>query len=265
MMEDTAMATRICPQCGVVNAANVKFCDGCGISLTQRLQVPTQVIAPPIPPAAAAIPAAPVRVLAPVGGQIAVSGTIKTGMPISPGLNLGDGGRYVIDKPLGKGGKGSIFLAHDTRVNNKPVVIKQMLPTFSTEEERLEAQTAFQEEMQTLAALSHPGIPAISDFFTQNNYHFIVQEFIDGQDLQKKLDAAKGKGLPEKQVLGWASQVLAVLAYLEDADPQVIHRDIKPANVVVGVGDRVRVVDFGVASHKFRVGTPAAGLHHTST
>src|ERR1035437_5563971 len=118
MMEDTAMATRICPQCGVVNAANVKFCDGCGISLTQRLQVPTQVIAPPIPPAAAAIPAAPVGVLAPVGGQIAVSGTIKTGMPISPGLNLGDGGRYVIDKPLGKGGMGSILDRKSTRLNS---------------------------------------------------------------------------------------------------------------------------------------------------
>ena len=160
---------------------------------------------------------------------------------------------------------GSIFLAHDTHVNNKPVVIKQMLPNFSTPQERVEAQASFLQEMKTLAAMSHPNIPTISDFFTQNNYDFIVQEYISGEDLQKKLDAAGGRGLPEKQVLGWVSQVLSVLVYLESLDPQVIHRDIKPANIVVDTNNRVRVVDFGVASHKFRVGSPVSGVNKTST
>ena len=264
------MATNTCPQCGAVNPAGSKFCDSCGISLTQRLQVPTHQIAPapPAPVNTPATPATPVPTAgmsAPLGGQVAASGTIKTGMALAAGITLGDGGRYVIDKPLGKGGMGSIFLAHDIRVNNKPVVIKQMLPNFSTEAERVEAEEAFQEEMKTLAAMSHPNIPNISDFFTQNNYHFIIQEFIDGEDLQKKLDAAGSKGLPEKLVLGWVSQVLSVLAYLENQDPQVIHRDIKPANIVVDANNRVRVVDFGVASHRFRVGTPAAGLNKAST
>jgi ABC-type branched-subunit amino acid transport system substrate-binding protein/tRNA A-37 threonylcarbamoyl transferase component Bud32 len=186
-------------------------------------------------------------------------------MPLAPGMSLGDGNRYVIDKSLGKGGMGSIFLAHDTRVNNKPVVIKQMLPSFSTNQERVEAEASFLEEMKTLAAMSHPNIPTISDFFTQNTYAFIVQEFISGEDLQKKLDAAGGKGLPEKQVLGWVSQVLSVLVYLEGLDPQLIHRDIKPANIIVDTGGRVHLVDFGVASHKFRVGAPAAGVNKTST
>src|SRR5581483_11577512 len=174
-------------------------------------------------------------------------------------------GRYVIDKPLGKGGMGSIFLAHDTRVNNKPVVIKQMLPNFSTDAERIEAEQSFQEEMKTLADMSHPNIPNITDYFTEAGFNFIVQEYVPGDDLQKKLDAAGGKGLPEKQVLAWASQVLSVLDYLENLDPQIIHRDIKPANIVVDPNGRVRVVDFGVASHKFRVGTPNASKNRVST
>jgi ABC-type branched-subunit amino acid transport system substrate-binding protein/tRNA A-37 threonylcarbamoyl transferase component Bud32 len=274
------MATRTCPQCGAVNPASSKFCDACGINLTQRLHTTRPVTPPgaaprqsggapsaggaprgatrPAPPT----PGAATRAVTPTSG--AASGP-QPGLPLTAGMALGDGGRYVIDKPLGKGGMGSIFLAHDVRVNDKPVVIKQMLPNYSTDEERLEAEQSFQEEMKTLAAMSHPSIPAITDYFTESGFNFIVQEYIPGEDLQKKLDAAGGKGLPEKQVLAWCSQVLSVLDYLEGLDPQIVHRDIKPANIVVEPSGRVRVVDFGVASHKFRVGTPNASKNRVST
>jgi phosphate transport system substrate-binding protein len=184
--------------------------------------------------------------------------------PLAPGVTL-SGGRYVIDKALGKGGMGSIFLAHDTRLDDKPVVIKEMLHDFSSEAERIEAEEAFKGERKTLSALRHPGIPQITDFPTESNRFFIVQDYVDGEDLQKKVDAAGGKGLPEKQVLQWASQVLSVLDYLEQQDPQVIHRDIKPANILVDSAGRVKVVDFGVASHRFRVGGPGASQGASST
>jgi len=156
---------------------------------------------------------------------------------------------------------GSIFLAKDTRLDDKLVVIKEMLQNFTSEEERIEAEEAFVGERKTLAALRHPNIPQITDFPTESRRFFIVQDYVDGEDLQKKVDAAGGKGLPERQVLQWASEVLSVLDYLENCDPQVIHRDIKPANILVDAAGRVKVVDFGVASHHFRVskkGTPGA-------
>jgi phosphate transport system substrate-binding protein len=271
------MATITCPQCGAVNPAGSKFCYNCGISLTQHLQAsrplgagPTTGAGPvpsatkPGTPAApgASKPAAPTPTPAPARPG-ATPPTVAPGNEIGnrqlvPGVSISQG-RYVIDKALGKGGMGSIFLAHDTRLDDKPVVIKEMLHNFANDAERIEAEEAFKAERSTLAGLRHPNIPQITDFPTESGRFFIVQDYVDGEDLQKKLDALGGKPLPERQVLQWVSQVLSVLDYLEKQNPQVIHRDIKPANILVDSLGRVQVVDFGVASHRFRVGTPGAG------
>ena len=257
------MSTTTCPQCGAVNPAGSKFCDDCGISLTQRPHTSQIGVAGvdtagahgtvAASSAAGNLPPATVAASAAASPASALGNT-----PLAAGMTL-SAGRYAIDKALGKGGMGSIFLAHDTRLDDKPVVIKEMLHSFASEAERVEAEEAFKGERKTLAGLRHPNIPQITDFPTESDRFFIIQDYVDGEDLQKKTDAAGGKGLPEKQVLQWASQVLAVLEYLEGRDPQVIHRDIKPANILVDSAGRVKVVDFGVASHRFRVGSPGAG------
>jgi len=263
------MSSITCPQCGTVNPGGARFCRGCGLSLTQRLN---QTGALPSAPGgtAGAGGATPTPPLAPVPPNPAQ--TFQTfvpapgiGMaPLGPGVTLANG-RYAIDRPLGKGGMGSVFLARDTHVNGKPVVIKEMANVYATEEERREAEAEFRAEMTTLAGLSHPNITAITDFFTESNRHFAVQEYVPGQDLQKAIEAAQvpnspPRGLPEKSVLAWTSQTLSVLDYLEGQNPQVIHRDIKPANIVVDQNNRVKVVDFGIASHKYKPGsTPGAG------
>ena len=261
------MADVTCPQCGAANPAGSKFCESCGISLTQRLSRPTPSSKLGSPGAArpggagAPAPSAPsAQIASPGGGPAQEIGA----RPLGPAVTL-SAGRYVIDKALGKGGMGSIFLAHDTRLDDKPVVIKEMLQNFASDDERKEAEEAFIGERKTLSALRHPNIPQITDFPTESGRFFIVQDHVDGEDLQKKADAAPNKRLPERSVLQWASQVLSVLDYLEKQDPQVIHRDIKPANILVDSSGRVQVVDFGVASHRFRVGSKQGGTGALST
>ena len=286
------MSSQPCPQCGTPNPAGARFCRACGLSLTQRLHqsgalpmpsTPTHPPAATTPPASPLAPGPGAPTVAQGAGQPggatqpmppqavlaqALAGQIGA-TPLAPGVTL-QAGRYVIERALGAGGMGSVFLANDTHVNNKPVVIKEMASVYATEAERREAEAEFQAEMATLAALSHPNIPQISDFFTESNRHFAVQEYVGGQDLQKAVEAVQQPnqpscGLPEKQTLAWISQVLAVLDYLEAQNTQVINRDIKPANIIVDAANRVRVVDFGIASHKFRPGSTRAVGAQVST
>src|SRR5947208_2070728 len=111
------------------------------------------------------------------------TGTLASGVTLQAG-------RYVIERPLGKGGMGKVYLARDTHVNNKLVAIKELaLPPGATAAERQEAEAEFQAEMATLASLSHPNIPQITDYFTEGAGHFAVQEFVAGQDLQHAIEA----------------------------------------------------------------------------
>jgi eukaryotic-like serine/threonine-protein kinase len=165
-------------------------------------------------------------------------------------------GRYVVRSVLGK--RERAHLAHDTRVN-RLVVIKHSPPdSMSDDAERAEANLLVQGEMQALASVSHPSVPAIVDSFTEDRYHFMVQVHVNGEDFQRKQKAQGGAGFPERQVLTWMSPVLGTLAYLADLHPQIIHRDIQPSNILVDSNNHVWVVDFGVASRKFRAGTPGA-------
>ncbi|RME57066.1 MAG: serine/threonine protein kinase, partial [Caldilineae bacterium] len=77
---------------------------------------------------------------------------------------------------------------------------------------------------------------------------YLVMDFVEGRDLHEVLAEARRRGtyLPEKQVLGWISQLLDALEYLHDQDPPLLHRDIKPANIKVTPRGRIKLVDFGL-------------------
>lgn len=155
---------------------------------------------------------------------------------IKPGTILQD--RYFVGKQIGSGGMGAVYLAIDHRFESQ-VAIKE---TYYNDEALSEA---FEREARLLNRLHHPALPHVSDFFTEDNTHFLVMEHIEGEDLSKILQ--DGKPLPAADVLRWAGQLLDALDYLHSHNPPIIHRDIKPHNLKITPRGDIILLDFGLA------------------
>ena len=164
--------------------------------------------------------------------------------PLEPGTVLQ--GRYAIERLLGGGGMGMVYLARDQRLANRPCAIKEMVDHFIDQAQRIEANEYFAREADTLAQLKHQAIPAITDRFELANRHYLVMEYVEGRNLEEEL-AARGEPLPEGLVIDIARQLCDVLAYLHGLVPPIIYRDMKPSNVMLNPNGRVVLVDFGIA------------------
>jgi serine/threonine-protein kinase len=151
--------------------------------------------------------------------------------------------RYAIVKKLGEGGYGSVYLARDTRLANREVAIKELHDVSS------EAKKNFQHEAQLLASLNHPCLVSVSDSFSDGRSHYIVMDYIDGQDLfDVVVQADQNKRmLPLDKVVKWMIQVCEAVAYLHNRQPSIIHRDIKPQNIRLNKQEQAILVDFGIA------------------
>ena len=165
--------------------------------------------------------------------------------PLNPGKVLA--GRYSIERMLGGGGMGVVYLAHDQRLANRPCAIKEMVDHFIDQQQRLEANDYFAREADTLAQLKHQAIPAITDRFDAQNRHYLVMEYVEGRNLEEELAARNGDPLPEGLVIDIARQLCDVLVYLHNMTPPVVYRDMKPSNVMLTSKGRVVLVDFGIA------------------
>jgi serine/threonine protein kinase len=149
-------------------------------------------------------------------------------------------GQYVIVKVLGEGNFGVVYQARDQKKGaaRKRVAIKQMPMQMIVDCER-------QADMR--AALVHPAIPRIYDYFAIEDYAYLIMELIVGRDLEAALKEQDGF-LPERIVIGWAIQLCDALDYLHNHPTYpMIFRDIKPDNVMVDRNDRIHLVDFGLA------------------
>ncbi len=154
--------------------------------------------------------------------------------------------RYAIQRLIGGGGMGMVYLAHDQRLSNRPCAIKEMVDHFIDPQQRIEANDYFAREADTLAQLKHSAIPAISDRFDDQNRHYLVMEYVEGRNLEEEF-AVRGGPLPEGLVIDIARQLCDVLGYLHGLVPPVIYRDMKPSNVMMTEKGRVVLVDFGIA------------------
>jgi serine/threonine-protein kinase len=156
-------------------------------------------------------------------------------MPVPPNTRIG---RYQIDRLIGKGGMGEVYLAQDTSLK-RDVAIK-LLPSDRTQDR--EWMRRFEREAHTASQLNHPNILTIHEIGAEDGYRFIVSEYIRGESLRQRL-ARVHMGLQE--MLDVAMQVGSALAAAHQAG--IVHRDIKPENIMLREDGYAKVLDFGLA------------------
>lgn len=165
--------------------------------------------------------------------------------------------RYRIEARLGAGGMGVVYRAYDMRLDCR-CAIKEMTLLGESDGIRADMLTRFRGEAQLLRRLSHPGLPRVHDLFEEEGNHFLVQDFVDGENLSTHLERVGRPGLPEPEVRAIALEALDILGYLHGQSPPVLHRDVKPSNLMRQSGSGALVlVDFGIARDVMQsTGTP---------
>ena len=155
--------------------------------------------------------------------------------------------RYEIERELGRGGIGVVYLARDRQLHAKPVVLKALLDT-TRDNEWLRRK--FHQEVEALARIDHPGIVGVLDAgdLSDGTSYFVMQ-FVDGASLRK---AMRHDGMEPERV---AAIVRQLGRALEAAHARgIYHRDLKPENVMLqplaGGEEQVKVIDFGIAHIK---------------
>ncbi len=155
--------------------------------------------------------------------------------------------KYRVTGQLGRGGFGSVYYAEQLHLGNVPCAIKELIPDPNANAQQLQqAATQFQFEASTLARLSDPTLPRVTDFFNEGNRYYLVMEYVEGETLEERLQRVNAP-LPERDVLAWAEVLCDTLTYLHSQNPPVIHRDIKPSNIKITPYARVKLLDFGIA------------------
>jgi ABC-type branched-subunit amino acid transport system substrate-binding protein len=185
------------------------------------------------------------------------------------GMHLILDGRYIPFQRLRQGGFGSVFLAYDRRTPTmKRCIVKQLQFNISfTKDQIATATTLFHREAEVLESLGeHPRIPRFFAFLEIDAEEFssaipqrllyLVQDYIEGQDLQRELQS-KGK-LSETEVQRVLQEVLEILDFMHSRN--VIHRDIKPSNIVRDLSGKLHLIDFGAVKQIISTATTIAQI-----
>ncbi|MBK7929135.1 MAG: serine/threonine protein kinase [Bryobacterales bacterium] len=155
--------------------------------------------------------------------------------------------RYAVDRELGRGGMSVVYLAHDRKLLNKPVVVKVLLEK-QTQNEWVRKK--FMQEMEALARIDHPGIINVLDYGDlPNGTQYLVMQYIEGKTLR---DSIPQGGMEMSRASNLIRQVGQALAAAHDKG--VWHRDLKPENIMIstlaGGEEHVKLIDFGIAGIK---------------
>jgi len=177
-------------------------------------------------------------------------------MPLAAGQQIL---QYRLDSPIGQGGMGVVWRAHDDSLG-RDVALKFLPDQLTGDPERL---ARLEREARLLASLNHPHVASIFGFHQAEGARFLAMELVEGEDLSQRL--AHGP-VPVAEAVPLALQVAEALEHAHEKG--VIHRDLKPANIKLSASAGAKVLDFGLA--KAIEGDPAAArsgsaLSHSPT
>ena len=148
-------------------------------------------------------------------------------------------GQYQIVGPIGRGGMGTIYKAHDPRLDR--LVALKVISTEAVGTDELRAR--LRREAQAGALLSHPNIVTVYGMGDDDGHPFIVMELLEGEDLKQVIAKRTRLALQEK-----VSIMIQVCEGLEHAHGKgIVHRDIKPSNIFLTLSGRAKILDFGIA------------------
>jgi serine/threonine-protein kinase len=159
-------------------------------------------------------------------------------------------GRYKILAPLGSGGMGEVYRAHDERLG-RDVAIKVLSERLADDRTAL---GRFEREAKALATLSHAHILTVHEFHQEEGVTFLVMELLEGETLRGRLERA---ALPWPKALEIGVAIADGLAAAHSRG--VVHRDLKPENVFLTSGGGIKILDFGLAHLGHRPATPEQG------
>ena len=172
---------------------------------------------------------------------------------LAPGTHLGP---YEILAPIGAGGMGEVYRAHDPRLK-RDVAIKVLPAGMALDRAHI---VRFEREARAASALNHPNIVSVYDLGLEGRTYWIATELVVGEPLKNLIERGP---LPVRKTIEIAAQISSGLAAAHAAG--VVHRDLKPGNIMVTREGRVKILDFGLAKHRTGADGVPEDLTHTGT
>jgi len=150
--------------------------------------------------------------------------------------------RYRIERVLGSGGFGHVYLAIDLATNHQ-YALKEYLVTGASGQEQLK------HEATVLSQLHHPNLPAFQDAFMERGHYYVVLNYIEGSDLTDLIRSARQRNdiVPIARIMSWLLAICDAVHFLHSQRTPVIHRDIKPDNIRITPNGTATLVDLGNA------------------